>query len=167
MKQIMIAGALVLVTFVASSCKQEKRPDGMPELYPCSLKIIQDGKPLADAEVAVVSSDPQVARFPCGGVSNQEGVVELKTMASFKGAPSGKFKVVVSKIEWINRATDYEEAQKNQAEGIKEESYDLVARVYADSSTTPLTIEIQQSNPNPIEIDVGEAVHISREDLMR
>ena len=50
---------------------------------------------------------------------------------------------------------------------IKEESFDLVDRKYGDVSTTPLSIEIQTSNPQPIEVDVGEAVHISREDLMR
>ena len=47
------------------------------------------------------------------------------------------------------------------------ESFDLVDRKYGDVSTTPLSIEIQTSNPQPIEVDVGEAVHISREDLMR
>lgn len=163
-KLLVLALCLLIVT--TASCKQEKRPAGMPEIYPCSLKIVQDSAPLADAEVSVVSSDPQIVRFPCGGVSDQDGIVELKTMG-FKGAPAGSFKVVVSKIEYLNQPKSYDEAQKFQSEGIKEESFDLVDRKFGDASTTDLQIEIQQSNSAPIEIDVGEAVRVSRADLMR
>ena len=164
-KAFLLVAICVALTF-STSCKREKRPDGMPDIYPCSIRVVQDGKPLADAEIAIVSSDPQIARFPCGGITDANGIAELKTM-TFKGAPKGSFKVVVSKVEWINRPSCYEEAQKNQSEGIKEESYDLVDRKYGDSSTTPLKIEIQENALEPIEIDVGEAVRVSREDLMR
>ena len=166
MKKAFFLTAICLATLVAISCKNEKRPDGMPDIYPCSLKIIQDSQPLPDAQVRIASSDPQIARFPCGGTSDQSGVVELKTMG-FKGAPRGTFKVVVSKIEWKNRPSNAEEARKYESEGIKEESYDLVDRKFADASTTPLEIEIQEGVSSPIEIDVGSAVHVSREDLMR
>ncbi|MBQ9813272.1 MAG: hypothetical protein IJM54_08140 [Thermoguttaceae bacterium] len=166
MKKIVIATLCVLLAVASTSCKKEKRPDGMPDIYPCSLKIVQDSAPLADAQVSIVSSDPQIMRFPCGGNTDANGIVELKTMG-FKGAPAGSFKVVVSKIEATNRPSSYEEAQQLQEQGAKEESFDLVDRKYADASTTPLSIEVQKSNPAPIELDVGEAVRISREDLMR
>ena len=165
MKKLLLL-PLCLLLIVGTSCKGEKRPDGMPEIYPCSIKVLQGGAPLADADVSAVSTDPQVMRFPCGGITDQDGIVKLKTMG-FDGAPAGACKVVVSKIEWKNRPTNYDEAQKFNSEGVKEEGFDLVDRKYGDVSTTPLSIEIQTSNPQPIEVDVGEAVHISREDLMR
>lgn len=85
----------------------------------------------------------------------------------FNGAPEGSFKVVISKIEALNQPTSYEEAQKFEEEGTEEESFDLVERQYGDSSSTPLLIEVQRSNPAPIELDVGSAVRISRADLMK
>lgn len=166
MKRILIATLCVVLVATLTSCKKESRPEGMPDLFPCSIKIIQDSAPLADAQVSIVSNDPQIARFPCGGNTNSEGIVQLKTMG-FNGAPEGSFKVVVSKIEALNQPTSYEEAQKFEEEGTEEESFDLVERQYGDSSSTPLLIEVQRSNPAPIELDVGSAVRISRADLMK
>ena len=166
MKKISLMAFCLFLAVAAVGCKSEKRPDGMPELYPRSLKIIQDSKPLDGAQVSIISSDPKIARFPCGGNSDANGLVELKTMG-FDGAPLGAFKVVVSKIEAINRPSSYEEAQKFQNEGIKEEAYDLVERKFTDSATTPLTVEFKEADSTTIELDVGEAVRISREDLMR
>lgn len=158
-----LACALVLTSV---SCKKEKRPEGMPEIYPVTLKIIQGGQPLEGAEVSMTSDDPILVKFPAGGVSDKDGLAQVLTYG-FKGAPAGKFKVTVAKYEVLNRPSSYEEAQKMQSEGLQEESFDLVEPEYGAKATTSLTVEVQASkSAQTFDLDVGEPVRISRADMM-
>ncbi len=167
LKNLFCLALICAFASVSVSCKKEKRPEGMPDIYPVTLKIIQGGRPLEGAEVSLSSDDPILVKYPAGGISDKDGLARLKTLG-FNGAPAGKFKATVAKYEVLNRPSNFEEAQKFQAEGLKEESFDLVAREYGAKATTPLTVEVQASkSAQTFDLDVGDPIRESREDLMR
>ena len=149
---------MVLTSFV--SCKKEDRPEGLPDLYPISVKIIQDGAPLANANVTLLSSDPQLMRWPCGGCTDEQGVAKLNTYG-FDGAPAGKFKVMVCKSETEGGAQTAEEAVQMMKDGVgsSEKTFDLIDPQYKNDSTTPLSLEVLAQSENPTaEFDVGASV---------
>lgn len=149
---------LLLTVFVG--CKKEQRPEGLPDLYPLTIKIIQDGKPLEGANVTLITDDSALQRWPCGGNTNAEGIAKLNTYG-FDGAPAGQFRVTVSKIETTG-AQDQEasiQAMQQGASAPAEESFDLVDPIYKNLDKTPLTIEVAASKEGTTqEFDVGEAV---------
>jgi len=150
----------IVATLFLGACKGEKRPDGLPKLYPCSVKIIQGGAPLAGADVMLVAQDPNLMRRPTGGTTDESGVAKLNTYG-FAGAPEGSFKVMVVKTE-TEGAVSAEDAVKNMESGTlsSEERFDLVDQQYRDQTTTPFTLEVKASGNETKEFDVGEAVRI-------
>ena len=70
----------------------------MPKLYPATITVMQDGKPLEGAQVVVISTDPSM-NWSSGGNTDKNGVVKLRTMGQYDGAPIGKYKVGVRKVE--------------------------------------------------------------------
>jgi len=151
----------IAATMVLGACKGEKRPDGLPKLYPCSVKIIQGGAPLAGADVMLVANDPNLMRWPSGGSTDETGVDKLNTYG-FNGVPEGTFKVMVVKTETEGAASPEEAIKKMQEGGAaaSEETFDLVSQEYRDQTTTPFTLEVKASGNETKEFDVGEAVRI-------
>ena len=95
MKKVLALSFCALLALASLGCGQ-KTPDGMPDLQPTTLTVIQGGSPLADATVNLKSLDPSTA-WTCGGVTDAKGVATLVTHGQYKGAPVGKYKVSVSK----------------------------------------------------------------------
>ncbi|MDO5553211.1 MAG: hypothetical protein Q4G68_05580 [Planctomycetia bacterium] len=62
-----------------TGCFQEPRPDGLPKLYPMSIKITQEGTPLTDASVGLISSDPELQRWPAGANTDANGIAKIFT----------------------------------------------------------------------------------------
>ena len=150
-----------MVAASLAGCKKDSRPEGLPKLYPISVKIVQEGAPLADAHVAFISSDPQLMRWPCGGLTGADGIAKINTYG-FDGAPEGKFLVTVSKYESEGGMSAEESAaamQSDSGEIPKGESiYNLVGMDYGNSSKTPLSVEVKATDSNETpEFDVGKA----------
>jgi len=157
-QRLFLVGALAFVCVSAFGCA-EKRPDGFPELYPISIKILQEGKPLEGASVNLVAQDPQLVRWPAGGNTNADGVVELRTYG-YEGAPAGTFKVLVMKTETLGEANSPEEAQRLMQEGKLGdfERFDLVDTRYRDQAQTPLSLEVKAGSNETQEFDVGAPI---------
>lgn len=150
----------ICATFL-TACKKDSRPEGLPDLYPLSVKIIQDGAPLEGASVALISGDAALMRWPSGGVTNAEGIAVINTYG-FDGAPVGSFKVTVTKTVEEGGAATEEEAAQAMIEGTANNAkmVDLVDPTYKFDSKTPFSIDVQASQDNPTpEFDVGSAVH--------
>jgi len=163
-KQLTSLCVVMLTCSVLFGCGGKKRPEGLPKLFPLSVKIIQDGRPLPEASVILMSDKPELTRWPSGGVTGADGVVVITTYG-FEGAPEGTFKVVVTKEEVTGGAQSQEEAMKamqgeTTLEG--EQHFSLVADEYANANTTPLSIDVSSSNKEVVEFDVGEAVRVQR-----
>ncbi|MBQ2789787.1 MAG: hypothetical protein IJE97_09125 [Thermoguttaceae bacterium] len=125
-----LAVSVCLGSLCVVGCGGPEKPDGLPELTPCRLILTQDGEPLADATARFVyQGDGDVGRWAVAGVSNDKGVVEVLTHGQFKGAPSGRYAVVVTK-------------ETTEQDGETSKVYSLIASEFTLQTTTPLTLEV-------------------------
>lgn len=164
MKNFMAVFLLFGVGLWLLGCNSAKLPQGMPDLVPAKLTITQEGKPLADAEVALCGSTWNIF-----GTSDAKGVVVLRTYQyEIKGAPHGEYIVTVSKAEHTpsefgetpppeNRVVVAEWTANREAE--YRPSYDLVDPALKDQRTSTLRVKITASGAEPATIEVGSAVH--------
>jgi hypothetical protein len=90
---------LLSVLLLFSAGCGEKTLPGMPKRYPATLTVIQDGHPLADAEVMLINVDPSI-NWSGGGNTDKDGVVHLRTLGQYTGIPEGTYKVGVTKTEY-------------------------------------------------------------------
>ncbi|GHT44480.1 hypothetical protein FACS189454_01970 [Planctomycetales bacterium] len=148
-----------------SGCGQRGLP-GMPKLYPATLTVFQDGKPLENASVVLINVDPS-STWSAGGQTDANGIVRLQTMGQFKGIPEGTYSVAVSKIEF----PDFEhpgdppygnaKAMKKYDEALKryeDNTFLLVDTKYA-IGVSDLKVTVTKAN-GKVSVDVGPPVHI-------
>jgi len=154
--------ALSLVVFPLTGCS-EKRPDGMPKLYPASITVTMDGTPLAAAMVQLYAEDSANSQWGPGGITTASGIAELQTNGRYQGAPLGVYKVAVSKQEmdkhpnpeWANLPPDDPNYRRYMqiAENLK--AFEVVAPEFSQLSKTPLKIEIT-AKVKSYQIEVGK-----------
>ena len=149
---------------VFSGCGGEQLPPGMPKLYPATLTVMQDGQPLAGAEVTIVNVDPSVS-WSAGGMTDQNGLLRLRTMGRYNGAPVGTYKVAVSKTEIPDIAlpeepsTPEEQREYNRIlREIEENTFFLVDQKFG-LERTELEVEITPSNLR-VTVDVSPAIRV-------
>ncbi|MGL4942639.1 MAG: carboxypeptidase regulatory-like domain-containing protein [Thermoguttaceae bacterium] len=161
-----VALCLPLVCFMPVIGCGQKYPDGFPKLYPISLTVTQEGKPLAGATV-VLSSPESTLQWTIGGVTDERGVAPLWTHGQYKGAPVGRFKVTISKVvnegeaEYI-AALDREDTAA--AAKIVVKSYSCVEPQYGDVATTPLEVTLSAKS-RTVDVDAGKADKIEQKYL--
>ena len=139
-RKMMVLSLAVFLAVSVTACKPN-RPKGCPKLYPCTLKIIQDGEPLEGAMVSLFPEKTELSRWPMSGRTDVNGEVVLMTQ-TFPGAPLGSYKVTVSKEE------DMQQLPPVIIQHVDEE--------FIDKETTPLKIEVVKEMLEPITLDVGE-----------
>ena len=154
----------IFLSFVLQTgCGGPSKPDGLPKLHPVTLRLEQDGKPLAGADVILRSESAPT--WSCGGVSDANGVVTVRTHGQFPGAPLGKHKVAVSKIKSSEIGTKSLAEIREQEERAAKERTDfgetvyLVERKFSNPTTTPLEIDVV-AGKNDFKLNVGPAVEI-------
>jgi len=158
---------LPLVLFAVSGCGGEKRPSDLPTLFPVSVTVEQEGKPIPGAVVTLNHSDGD-AKWSASCETGSDGVAKnFFTNGKYKGVAAGKFQVCVRKLErgavekvdlppeptdqyerflWRQK---YEESQK------RSESYDLIEAKYFDPRLSELEIEVTVGGKNEFTIDAG------------
>jgi len=147
-----------LIVFASIGCAPGvSTPDGMPDLQPTVLMITQGGEPLEGASVQCIADDPALARWACGGFSDSNGEVVIKTLGQYTGAPAGIYKVTVSK-ELIESST----SQGNDPGSSNiTKSFALVDPKFKSAETTPASISVTGGENKPPAIDLGTAVKIA------
>jgi len=142
---------LVLLT---AGCGGVKKPNGMPALHKTTLTFTQGGAPLSEATVSLVPLEGAVT-WPAGGVTDNNGVLRVKTMAQFDGAPAGNYKITVSKTEMENTGETTKSSDGDEISVFK--SYNLVDKKYRNANSSDLTLEVK-SGANTETFDLGPAV---------
>jgi len=131
-----------VIEYLSSITKVTLRPEKtLPDLFPCKITITQGGRPLEDATVQLVpEKDAFDFDFPWYiiGKTDANGTAKIFTHTDHAGAPAGKFKVLVSKID-------------------EESSMRYVKAEYGDLAKTPHSITITRGI-NEATFDVGEAI---------
>jgi hypothetical protein len=158
---------LILLIFI-TGCKKNI-PADLPPLYPCEITVIQNGLPLDGATVILSytnESRPTEGQrwFPMG-VSDENGIVLIRSNSLYDGAPKGVYKVTVQKTisgkskygppppENSPKYEKWEEIVNNEEIPV----YGLVETQYTDADKTPHQIEIQKGK-NKLTVDVGKSV---------
>jgi len=151
----------IVIVVTLTGCTGSDKPAGFPKLYPVSVKVIQDGAPLAGASVQLTSS---AFYWVAAGTTDNSGVAVLWTDGKYKGAPAGHFQVTVEKN--INEGEEEYIAALNRydseaAAKIVVRSFSYVDEKFVTTATSPLTADID-SRTKQIEIDVSPAVKKER-----
>ena len=158
MKKIFLLSTGMTLAILLIGCGSQKMPDGMPKLYPLTLNVTQEGKPLPEATVSLFSIDG-VNTWNSGGMTKTDGTLVVFTRGKYAGVPAGKYKVtvdcVMSDVPRPKEAT-MEEIMEH---GKKHPEYRVVPLPYTDRKTTSLEIEVAKGT-NRLNIDIPETVKI-------
>ena len=149
-----LGGTFLLLACVAG-CGGPEKPEGLPELVPCIVKVVQEGQPLAEAEILLHQQDASGTAWTIGGITNDAGEAKIFTYGKFEGSPEGTFKVTVSKVE----IDPGEMTRDGAADNAK--VYDLVEPQYSNILKTPLTLDVVKGT-SKYEVDAGKIVHTTR-----
>jgi len=135
-------------------------PEGFPKLQSCSLKITQEGEPLAGAIVTFHPQGTPLA-WAVTGKTDATGTATVFTGSYYPGVPAGEYKVTVDKVETVMPSVpevlptserELDKLNKELAVGTK--NYRLVEPVYTAVSSTPLSLSVEQKKTKA-SFDVG------------
>jgi len=89
---------LPVLLFAFSGCKRlPPRPEGMPELTPCTILVTFGGEQLEEVSVRLQPKDPQVHNWAAGGQTDSDGKAFLKTALYYDGVVPGEYFVIFQK----------------------------------------------------------------------
>ncbi|MDR2756768.1 MAG: hypothetical protein LBC20_13780 [Planctomycetaceae bacterium] len=130
MKQfIVILSCLLFCSIVG--CGKEEYPADLPTLHPCQITVQMKSSPL---EGAIVSLLPEQRKWGAAGITNTQGIAELRTR-NYRGVAEGSYRITVSKIQGgPSRGTD---------EGQTIPLVSLVNEIFSNPEKTPLKCEIK------------------------
>lgn len=163
MKRIILC--FILLTIPAAGGCQARRPSDLPRLMPCRITLLQDGNPLERANVTLRSVDEEQNWYP-GGHSDASGTLDIYTNGRYKGAPAGRYKVIVTKTEMdddhIPPAPSEDDPAHvkwtNKYKNLEPDWYSLIEKKYTLRETTPHEIEILKGKKCEATFDVGKKV---------
>jgi len=139
MKKLLLAFSLLFCIALIAGCGP-KRPEGLPPLVRCVLTIqYEDGTPVDNAMVSLAPEDDHLRQWSIAGTTNASGVAAISTNGDFVGAPAGKYKVVVRKVELL--PTD----EKDEYGEPVMKTLPLIAEEFTNAAKTPHTLEIGNS----------------------
>ncbi|MDR2170329.1 MAG: hypothetical protein LBP59_09320 [Planctomycetaceae bacterium] len=149
----------VCLSFIClAGCGDSSRPKDLPELFPCTIMITQDGKPLSDAIVKLISQTDIDAKYNPVTVTGIDGIVKMSTYG-FAGVPAGKYKIVV--IKNIDDDIVYRTDDAGERVVVSYKTYRLVEKQFSDTATTPHEIEITGKEKSvEANFDVGKPIKI-------
>ena len=142
-KKRFLSVIVVMITLSwLAGCNSKPRPEGMPKLYPCTIKITdQDGNPIPQVTVMIVSDDPTF-KWGASGATDASGIAKMKTLGEWPGVAAGAYKVTSSQWEYIPTGTFDEEGFEIV------ELKALLKPEYSNPKKTPWTIEVETKATN-------------------
>lgn len=137
MKKLLLAFSLLLCMTLMVGCGP-KRPEGLPNLVSCVLTFqYEDGTPIDNGMVSLSPENPDLRQWSISGTTDASGVTKISTNGEFPGAPAGKYKVVIRKVELIPTG----KVDKEVGEPIVE-TLSLIDEEFSSASKTPLSLEV-------------------------
>jgi hypothetical protein len=137
-----------------------KKPNGFPDLVPCSISITKNQKPIGKTLItlAPVSGGGE---WISSGLTNSDGIAGISTMLgsySAKGAPEGEFKVFLSRPIEIDLKVSQEDAI-NMSQAEREKLKEETDRLMEESRVIPEKLESIITTPLKITVSKSETVY--------
>ena len=143
------------ISITVAGCREVKRPPGMPKLYPVTIAVIQDGKPLPEAVVALIPDDTG-NQWSSGGITDAKGQLKPMTYGQFPGIPTGNYKVCITK-QVLEGEMDYSDPASPRG---NQQLFEVIDPVFKSGDTTTLQMEVAPKGKNHFDFDVGQPVKI-------
>ncbi|TWU16254.1 carboxypeptidase regulatory-like domain-containing protein [Allorhodopirellula heiligendammensis] len=144
---------LTCLCLTISGCGGEDLPDGLPDLQPVIVKVIQGGAPLEGASVQLIPQDSSNT-WASGGSTDATGVAKIMTHGKYEGAPAGTYKVTVDKF-----TTDGPAVAADDPDGAPAAtSYRHVDPLFSSAESTTAELTVAEGSPTEETIDVGATV---------
>jgi len=163
-KSIFVFG---VCTFFVVGCGQ-KRPDGIPKLYPATVTVKNGASPIADASVFLVHQGGTSGSWAANGVTNTNGSAIINTSQGgwkSKGAPEGEYKIFITKRPDVVEdpipeeiMDDSDARQRFSAEQARklENAPKIIPEKLTNPAQSPLTITVGTSGTAELMVDVSE-----------
>jgi hypothetical protein len=155
MRTIPLLSFIVVLVFQAGCGKDHNRPDDLPKLYPVSITVTQDGKPLEEATVTLYAKTP--TKYGTGSAkTNASGVAVIRTYG-YNGVPVGQYTVTVEKrgVEGAKEVT----MEDGATDFVGGKIFQYVEAQYANESSTPFSIDVTEKGATDT-FEVGKPVHV-------
>ena len=83
--------------YIAGCQRLPERPEGMPELVPCTVVVTFGGEKMEDVGILLQPKNTKENNWPAGGQTDAEGKVSLKTAAYYQGVVPGEYTISFQK----------------------------------------------------------------------
>jgi len=166
-QSILICVAVLLATVL--SCNKNSLPPDVPEIAPCVITILKDGKPVNDATVSLSRTEGH-GGWTVYGMTDFEGIAKITTAsvnASAQGAPIGDYKVTVQKEPPVPRGNKtpeemqrmtrdersaYNAALRKQFAALPRE----VPNIFYQNNTTPITLKVEPKTGATVTFELND-----------
>jgi hypothetical protein len=151
--------------FFVIGCSQT--PPELKGLYPVTVTVTENGKPLEGVVVSLVNKQPQTLRG-CSGLTDFKGVAVIETKIrdlSGKGVASGEYDVILSKnidfpdeLQWKPEETSLPtEEQQNLATKRNAflEANNTIPQKFQSQTTSPLNLTVSDQSVE-LKVNVAE-----------
>ncbi|MDR0609303.1 MAG: hypothetical protein LBG58_04280 [Planctomycetaceae bacterium] len=165
LRQWFIVVLIVLPFILNIGCS--KHPKGFPKLYPCSIALTKNGKPLHNVCVLLKNETVQ-GTWGISGTTDISGTAIIVTSLGEyigKGIPNGEYIVSLDEIihppngktkEEIGKLPE-EELYKYIAEEAKMiDALRIIPKEFSDSNKSPLKIAVKANSNNKIIINLDD-----------
>jgi len=144
---------LSILVVLLNGCAPSNRPAGLPPLHPCTVTVTQNGTPLADVSVQLISKETEA--WPTTGVTDASGNAVIVTYGRFHGTPVGEYTVVLSKTESVSTGGQSGEETNSGTTEI----FSLIAVEYTKAETSKLRMTVSVGK-NAQSFDIGAPVRV-------
>jgi hypothetical protein len=96
-------------------------PDDLPDLYPVTVTVTQQGQPIGEATVVFA---PASGNWGASGITDAAGTCQLRTLAEYDGVAQGQYRVSIKKM----KQADIPELQGLQDEALDAKLAELKAK---------------------------------------
>ncbi|MDR1960060.1 MAG: hypothetical protein LBQ54_13615 [Planctomycetaceae bacterium] len=161
---LVICGVFCVVSFLG--CR--RKPEGFPQVWPCSVTIVNGSTPIEGASVTFHYEAGANAPVTVTGVTGTNGTAVMKSMQTSyvtAGAPAGKCKVVVKKNPFVPDTRTNEEKKAmslDETEAYKQSLIDAADKMPREIPpilegpwSTPIAFEVSESQAT-LTIDVSK-----------
>ena len=157
MRTILFLAISTALLFQMGCGPNDGRPADMPKLYSVKVTIMQDGKPLEEADVTLTAKTPSNYGVSTG-YTDASGVAVMRTYG-YNGVPVGQYTVSITKrtVEGGTRTTSPIDGSTSTTGGTM---YQTVDAQYTDTKQSPLSIDVTEKGATA-SFEVGAPVHIS------